>query len=324
MTSSQLIARWCLFAGVCIGETTPAGAQALNADQEAGRAQVQAERTRELARVVSQLAKVSQLQQGRGAPAAIRIPTPSVAGSDPLSGPVVRHAPYSGDASTTVIQILGDGTRIEQGTTARFYRDSAGRVRREQTVIGLASLNPSGDTQTVTTIDPDPDDNFAYQLNTTARTANRIPRGMAALLLSTNTRFYVAGTTISGLRTGPETPRDSSPTEQSLGTRQIEGVKATGRKTTTVIPTGQIGNDRPIEITEERWESPELQVLLYSRFSDPRSGVVEYRLTNINRSEPPPDLFMVPPDYTVVETGGRRSGGAGGRGDPNGGRGGRQ
>jgi hypothetical protein len=96
----------------------------------------------------------------------------------------------------------------------------------------------------------------------------------------------------------------------------MEGVKATGRKTTLTIPTGEIGNDRPIEVTDERWESPELQVVVHSRHSDPRTGVVEYRLTNINRLEPPLDLFTVPPDYTIIEGGGRgvRTGGTGGRG----------
>jgi hypothetical protein len=33
---------------------------------------------------------------------------------------------------------------------------------------------------------------------------------------------------------------------------------------------------------------------------DPRSGDTVYRLTNIVRAEPPPDLFTVPPDYRVV------------------------
>jgi hypothetical protein len=56
--------------------------------------------------------------------------------------------------------------------------------------------------------------------------------------------------------------------------------------------------------------------------SDPRTGVVEYRLTNINRLEPPMDLFVVPPDYTIREMGGRgaRAGRAGGRGEATGGR----
>jgi hypothetical protein len=39
-------------------------------------------------------------------------------------GPVVTDAPFSADATTTVTQVLGDGTRIEQTTTARFLSRS--------------------------------------------------------------------------------------------------------------------------------------------------------------------------------------------------------
>jgi hypothetical protein len=88
---------------------------------------------------------------------------------------------------------------------------------------------------------------------------------------------------------------------QSLGTRQIDGLTARGRKTTTTIRVGQIGNDRPIEITDEQWESAELQLLVLSRHHDPRTGDVEYRLTNVSRAEPPSHLFTVPSDYTVVD-----------------------
>ena len=49
---------------------------------------------------------------------------------------VVRDAPFSADGITTVTQMLADGTRIERTTTSKFYRDSAGRVRRDQTIIG--------------------------------------------------------------------------------------------------------------------------------------------------------------------------------------------
>lgn len=55
----------------------------------------------------------------------------------------------------------------------------------------------------------------------------------------------------------------------------------------------------PIEMmTDERWESAELQLLVQSRHSDSRS-VIEYRLSNIRRLEPPAHLFQLPPDYTV-------------------------
>lgn len=38
-----------------------------------------------------------------------------------------------------------------------------------------------------------------------------------------------------------------------------------------------------------------------SRQSDPRFGETTYRLTNIVRSEPPPDLFEVPADFKVFD-----------------------
>jgi hypothetical protein len=238
------------------------------------------------------------------------------AATDVLTGPVVTDAPFSADATTTVTQTLGDGTRIEQSTTAKFYRDRMGRVRREQTILGLGALNAGGNTQTIS-IDPDPGDGTAYTLDPMTRTARRVPR----MTLPAGIRLNVGGVVFqgspAGARTGGPGPSVANrPTEESLGTRQFEGVKAIGRKRTTIIPTGQIGNDRPIEITDERWESPELRMLVYSRNSDPRTGVVEYRLTNISRAEPPADLFMLPSDYTVSEpgTGGRggaRSGGPG-------------
>ena len=94
-------------------------------------------------------------------------------------------------------------------------------------------------------------------------------------------------------------PRDSA--TESLGTQFMEGVLAEGTQTTMTIPTGQIGNDRPIEIVSERWYSPDLQVLVMSRQSDPRFGDTTYRLTNIVRSEPRFTLFEVPEDFEVIE-----------------------
>jgi hypothetical protein len=119
-------------------------------------------------------------------------------------------------------------------------------------------------------------------------------------------------------------PSGVRPTIEDLGTRQFDTVKATGRRTTVIIPTDRVGNDRPIQIVDERWESPELHLTVYSRYADPRTGVIEYRLTNITRAEPAADLFQVPADYTVIEGGrGARTGGARGDGG-RAGRGGRQ
>ena len=87
-------------------------------------------------------------------------------------------------------------------------------------------------------------------------------------------------------------------TEQ-LGKRNIEGVVAEGTRSTVVIPAGQIGNERPIEIVNERWYSPELQTVVMSRHADPRNGETVYKLNGLRRGEPAKSLFEVPPDYTV-------------------------
>jgi hypothetical protein len=90
--------------------------------------------------------------------------------------------------------------------------------------------------------------------------------------------------------------------KEDLGKQMIESVEAEGMRTTVTIPTGEIGNERPIEIVSERWYSPELQLVVMTRHSDPRQGETTYKLTNINRTEPAKSLFEVPSDYTIKES----------------------
>jgi hypothetical protein len=88
-------------------------------------------------------------------------------------------------------------------------------------------------------------------------------------------------------------------TKTTLGSRDFDGVRAEGTKTTWTIPAGQIGNKLPIEVVSERWYSPELKLVVSSRHNDPRSGERTYRLENIRRGEPSADLFQVPADYEL-------------------------
>jgi hypothetical protein len=89
--------------------------------------------------------------------------------------------------------------------------------------------------------------------------------------------------------------------KESLGKQVFDGVEAEGTRSTFTIPAGEIGNERPIEVTNERWYSPELQMVVMSRHTDPRFGETIYRLTDISRNEPAKSLFEVPAGYTVKE-----------------------
>jgi hypothetical protein len=237
---------------------------------------------------------------------------------EPPFGPVVRDSPYSGEATTTVTQVLADGTRIERSTVTRVYRDGAGRVRREQTVLGLGGLTPREEELSFVLI-VDPVAAVSYTLDPKARTARRagVP-GIAGNRGGSPSPPPPApgarGNIMDPLAPPPPPPppppgaggRGANPANvanvpQPLGTRHIDGLEAVGTRRVEVIPVGRIGNDRPIEITDERWESPALRILVQSRHSDPRTGVVEYRLTNVSRAEPSHDLFVVPSDYTIIE-----------------------
>jgi hypothetical protein len=224
---------------------------------------------------------------------------------DPI-GPIVRDAPYSGEGVTTVSMTTFDGTHINRTVTARLYRDSAGRIRREQTVMGLAELNPAKESESIVTI-VDPVAGAIYALNPFLHRAFRIPLDPSALIgrppVPTTPPPPPPAPPGNSATPPIPPPPPPPPVEQALGTRQMEGVTVTGRRSTVTIATGDIGNDRPIAITDERWESPELKLLLFSRHHDPRTGDVEFRLTNLRRAEPAPELFKVPDGDTIVEAG---------------------
>lgn len=224
----------------------------------------------------------------------------------PLTGPVVRNAPFSADVTTTVRQTLGDGTRIERVATARYYRDMDGRVRVEQSIIGLEELDPGAASPVRTTVWPDPDDWGAYVLDPVTRLARKGPRDIAGMAIGGGDTFALplGGVRFLLFHGARETPHGATgaAAEESLGARRIAGVDTVGRRFTRVFAPGQLGNDRPIQVTEERWESPELKIVVFSRLSDPRVGVVEYQLRNVHRVNPSPDLFVIPSDYTVVRS----------------------
>ena len=85
----------------------------------------------------------------------------------------------------------------------------------------------------------------------------------------------------------------------SLGSKELEGVRVNGERTTWTIEAGKLGNEKPIVITREVWTSPELMLTVYSRDFDPRSAEVVYRLSKLKRGEPDAALMRVPADYEV-------------------------
>jgi hypothetical protein len=88
---------------------------------------------------------------------------------------------------------------------------------------------------------------------------------------------------------------------EPLGRRMIEGVNSDGTRFVTTIEAGAIGNDRAIQSVNERWYSSELQTVMLTRTTDPRTGEETFKLANVSRAEPAAYLFQVPAGYQVVD-----------------------
>jgi len=223
---------------------------------------------------------------------------------------VVTKAPFSADPVTETTQTLSDGNRIRRTGTGRIYRDSDGRVRNEQTLLGLGALTPNAAPQQVVFIN-DPVAGVNFGLNPREKTATK------STFARRDGAGPQSGTQPAGRRGGGAPAPDSARRpdgpwgrggaqarnvkSESLGKQMIEGVPAEGTRTTFTIPAGQIGNEQPLQIVTESWFSPDLQMVVLSKHSDPQSGERVYRLANIVRSEPPATLFQPPPDYKMVE-----------------------
>jgi hypothetical protein len=258
--------------------------------------------------------------------------------SESFSGKVVKGAPYSAESVTESVQTLSDGNRIVNKMTSTVYRDSEGRTRREQTLKALGVLGASEEPLQMIFIN-DPVSGVTYSLDSRTRTAHKsgafnftfsrkpgVVGGDAHSFefkvapgtgTATGARIVMAeplgSDSVAGARRVPlpeggaastyvfrtKSGPNANEVKQDLGKQNIEGVEAEGTRTTVTIPAGEIGNERAIEIVSERWYSPELQLVVMTRHSDPRSGETTYKLTNINRTEPAKTLFEVPSDYTI-------------------------
>jgi hypothetical protein len=233
----------------------------------------------------------------------------------------VLDAPFSATASTVVLEPRPDGTRVRRTATSRMYRDSKGRVRVDYELPaappGHPTLAAAPRQMAMLMFDDgresDAPSFFAYSLDPATRTFRVIPAEFAGWIFNVEWSFNIpAGATAEGVphfstffTADVHAPDGAMP--ESLGSARIAGVDANGWRVTHAWPVMCRDCDGPGTQTVERWESPDLRVVVFARHVDddkavariyPGKGVeIEYRLTNIVRTEPPAGLFDLPANY---------------------------
>jgi hypothetical protein len=203
---------------------------------------------------------------------------------------VVKEMPYCADTEDVTVKTLANGNHIRREDKGRECRDSQGRTYFQREMgTGLSQFQKI---QTISIIDP-VGGRFIH-LNPIMKSANVavMPTAARPQLPLPQRREMVA-------------PRKLDPSmmpvrsTENLGEKEIEGVLAHGDRTTTTYPAGSRGNDEPLKESSERWVAKDLRIVVMTIHDSDENGVTTHKIKNLQRAEPDPATFEVPPDYTV-------------------------
>jgi len=217
----------------------------------------------------------------------------------PFGESPVKGAAFSAQVVVENNQTLANGVHVAQKLSGALYRDSEGRTRQELPRAGGPELVLIRDSAA----------GVLYHLNVLRHTAVKVSLDTQNVNREIEERHrqqehqereHMEKEKAIAIKGGG---REIEPQRkvESLGVQTFEGVQAEVTRFTITIPAGMEGNDQPFDIVSERWYSPELQILLMGKRSDPRTGEMIYRLTNLSRGEPARSLFEAPSDFTLKE-----------------------
>jgi hypothetical protein len=198
----------------------------------------------------------------------------------------VTGKPFSATEVSHSVQTLADGSRAEQTETASFARDETGRIRQDNGKM-IVLYDPK--THLYSVLDSASKTYYETKAFSVSISGNRV----MTWSYQSNNNTSVPVLTVQA----PETH------EAELPGQMISGLWAKGSRITTVIPAGKFGNQRDLQVVDERWYSDDMKILLKTSNSDPRFGTTTYELTNLTPGPPDPALFQIPAGYRQLHDG---------------------
>ena len=177
-----------------------------------------------------------------------------------FAAPVVGQ-PYSAVRVHSTTQTLADGSTVSHHGHHVVARDAEGRVHVE---VRLANgHNGQPDEVMVFVMDP-----VAHTLTTWLSGAPTQPKVASVFKITAPEN---RGATTPTSRPDPSEPSRPQPivTTEDLGTQVMQGLEASGKRTTTIVPVGRSGNSGPITKTHEVWTSADLRLVVKQEWNDP-------------------------------------------------------
>jgi len=191
----------------------------------------------------------------------------------------VPGVPFSAVVKIESTQVLPDGTSATRKSIATIARDSRGRIYNERRQLMPSTF--TGTPQILSSHIFDPETRLSTFLNPYTRMARQM--------------------TIPQREATASAPEHPFLKQQDLGTETMENFAVHGTSRSRTIPAAASGTAKDLVVTDEYWYSDELHMNMLTRHEDARTGLQVLTITGVNRSEPDPAMFQVPPGYKVVD-----------------------
>jgi hypothetical protein len=217
---------------------------------------------------------------------------------------IVANNPFHAEVTRTTTGHTDMAATLRQNYPQWVARDTQGRIRTE-TVVGEFKHDNGPDAgsnvEARVILICDPVAQTITHIDTATATAkivhSRYGAPSARSLKSVTPRSFCSSRM-------PSSHLASRFEVEDLGDQTIEGVEAHGERIKLPMIGAAAGEESPNGgSTSERWCSDSLSALVLTITGNTRTGVKStIAMQKIERTEPDPVLFQIPPDYTVTES----------------------
>lgn len=203
--------------------------------------------------------------------------------------PPIPNEPFLATLDTEWVRYAGDGGTITFVNERHIARDGQGRIYEERWWLVPRNSDRKSTMNWIQVANPK--ERVLFNCN--------VQRKVCELRIYDPTEDLGAAAPLRPVPSGAASRGRMS--MEDLGTQNIAGVETIGRRQTTTIEAGVMGNDQPLTSVREYWHSQELGLNLLSILSGPTIGKQTFTITELTPGEPDAQFFQVPVGYKITD-----------------------
>jgi hypothetical protein len=199
----------------------------------------------------------------------------------------VANSPFSASVDILTHEKLPDGSERIRTSTDHIARSASGRIYNERRALVPIAFKDQPALLGALIYDP------GTHLSVTLEPQ----RHLAKQVILAHPNPVIPGYAPLKINPHPGPNR----TEEEIGSQTFQGFTLQGIRKTLTIAAANSDTGQPLVVTDEYWFSPELSIYMIIRHNDPRTGEQLVTVSHVERTEPNPAIFAIPPTFKVVD-----------------------